>query len=360
MKILLGYSYYKNPVDVSFQIKQWIDRLNAAGFDVEPYPLTINPPAAPVYWQEMDKRWKLGDKELLGSYEKLAIKAQEYDVFLNASGINVHPDFISQLPTFNVFGCFDDPEASEILSKPVAPAYDLCLVANIAEVETYLTWGCKFAKFWPAGFLADQYDPTLTEEKIMTAPRTVDISLLCEKKYNLNRISRLNKYHQAFPQGKYYGEGWNTGFLKEEDKIPLYLNTKIGPNFHNSTGPINYRVYTLPANGVMQICDNKSHLGEIFELDKEVVGFDTVEEAIELTKYYLHHEEERKAIALAGWKRAIKDYNEEAVFGLVVKYVNEIIHTKEPKSNQSLAFLKKQRSKTWPSRLKYVIENKFS
>lgn len=40
----------------------------------------------------------------------------------------------------------------------------------------------------------------------------------------------------------------------------------------------------------MQICDNKSHLHMIFEVGKEAVGFDNVDEAIDLTRYYLAYD----------------------------------------------------------------------
>lgn len=360
MKILLGFSYYPQQNDVAIKVNHWINRLNNFGFDVEAYPLTLDPPNHPYFWKKLDKLWKLGDKKLLDHYEKLALKLEDFDVFVNWNGINIHPDFVQQLKTFNVYGCFDDPESSERLSKPVAAAYDLSLIGNIAEIETYKSWGVKEVRFWPIGFMENEYDPTLTEEKIWNDPRPIDISLLCEKKYHPDRIKRLNKYADAFPKGTYYGDGWEAGFLKEEEKVPLYLKTKIGPNFHNSTGPINYRLYTLPANGVMQICDNKKQLGEVFELGKEVIGFDTVEEAIDLTHYYLQQEEERKKIAVAGWKRTLKDYNEYAVFGLVEKYVSELRPQLVPKfdSKEAIQFLMDHRKNTFLKRAVFTIKNK--
>ncbi len=360
MKILLGYSYYPYPYDVKLKVEKWISRLNKFGFNVELYPLTIDPPNHPYYWKKLDRLWKLGDYKLLNHYEKLALKLENFDVFLNWNGINIHPDFIQQLKTFNIYGCFDDPESSEKLSKPVAAAYDLSLIGNIAEIETYKSWGVKDVRFWPIGFMEDEYDPTLTEEKILNTNRPFQVGMLCEKKYNENRIKRLNKYSAAYPEGQFYGAGWEKGFLKEEDKISFYLNTKIGPNFHNSTGPINYRLYTLPANGVMQICDNKRFLGEIFELGKEVIGFNTIEEAIELTNYYLNHDDERKKIAIAGWKRVLKDYNEYSVFNLVEKYVNELKPKLTPqfKSKAVIQFLAEHRRKTVFERTTFTIKNK--
>jgi 2-polyprenyl-3-methyl-5-hydroxy-6-metoxy-1,4-benzoquinol methylase len=106
------------------------------------------------------------------------------------------------------------------------------------------------------------------------------------------------------------GRGWPDGYLPEEEKIPLYRRSKIGWNVHNSVGPCNIRTFALPANGILQICDNKCRFGQLFELGTEAIGFDRVEECIELTRYYLEHDDERRVLAAAGWRRVTTDYNE--------------------------------------------------
>lgn len=347
MRFLFGFSYYQSPGQ---DVKAWVDarlsRLRNAGIHVESFALTLDPPGPNLYWPELDSLWQKGDKQLLTMYEKLANTLEDYDVFVNWNGINIHPDFVCQLSTFNVYGCFDDPEASELLSKPVAWSYDLAMVGNIAELDTYRSWGVKEVRHWPLGFLADDYDPTLTSEKILNGNRDADVALLCERETNY-RAKRLARFTAAFPDGAYYGKGWPSGFLPCEEKVSLYQRTKIGPNFHNSTGPVNFRTFILPANGVMQICDNKSHLGKLFELGKEVVGFDTVEEAIDLCHYYLEHDDERRQIAAAGWERAIRDYNEEATFRLLENYVKELQPITERKRQKSIPlYLKRHRQHT--------------
>lgn len=321
MKILLGYNYYNYPIDVKKMVDDWLGRLRMAGIDITGFCLTLNPPGNCLLWDDLDKLWKMKDKDLMKMYDSLEKKLEDYDVFINFNGINLHPEYVQKLSTFMVYSCFDDPESSKVLSKPVAWAYDLALVGNIAEVENYKKWGCKNVYYWPLGFRYTDYDPRLNEEKIMNGERELDISLVCERN-SVWRKDRLEKYYKAFPNGNYYGRGWENGFLPENKKISLLHNTKIGPNFHNSTGPINFRTFILPANGVMQICDNKSNLGKIFKLGKEVIGFNSVREAIALTKYYLNHDEERRKIALAGWKRAITDYNEVTIFHKFINYVN--------------------------------------
>jgi hypothetical protein len=346
MKILLGYSYYQySGFDSKEWVESWLKRLRSAGIHVYGFPLTLNPPGPCLTWNTLDVKWKRGDIQLLSMFEELASELENYDIFYNWNGINIHPEFVQQLPTLNIFGCADDPESSDILSKPVAWAYDLSLVNNIAEVDTYRHWGVNNVKYCPLGFFASEYDPTLTKDDILMKERKNDIVLICERKSQW-RKERLDKFVKEFPKGDYYGIGWPNGFLPNDKKIPLYQNTKIGINIHNSTGPINFRTFELPSNGVLQICDNKSYLGKIFELNKEVVGFDTIEEAIELTHYYLEHEDERRKIAAAGWEKALKDYNEVTVFKSISNYVNELYPELKQKEKDPVAFLKNHRKRT--------------
>ncbi len=312
-RILYVFSHYRDLVDQGEVMRALCERLRAAGIDIDCETATLDPPGPPLHWHDLDARWRRGDPALMRRYERLARRCEGFDVLVNGAGINLHPDFVRQLPLARVYACFDDPESSAVLSQPVAHAYDLCLVGNIAEVETYRSWGARRAEWWPLGFKAHDFDPNLTRERILGEARPVDVTLLCERWSNWRR-ERLDRFAAAFPQGIYRGTRWPLGWLPEDERIPLYQRTRIGPNFHNSTGPINIRTFALPANGVMQICDNRSHLGRIFELGREVVGVDTADEAIEACRYYLAHEDERRLIAAAGWERSVRDYNEVAVF----------------------------------------------
>jgi spore maturation protein CgeB len=354
MRILLGYSYHPYAYCIKSWTEAWLARLRAHGIAVDGFCLTLNPPGNNLIWSEMDALWRRGDKELLTMYEGLARKAEGYDVFVNFNGVNVHPEFVLQLPTFNAYSCFDDPESSDNLSRPVAWAYDLSLVGNIAAVDAYRSWGVKEARFWPLGFRADDYDPALTHAQILSGERDVDVALTCERETPWRR-ARVDNFAAAFPQGAYYGKGWPNGFLPEERRVSLYQRTKIGINIHNSTGPINFRTYILPANGVMQVCDNKSHLGQVFALGKEVAGFDTIEEAIDLCRYYLTHADERRQVAAAGWERTLRDYNEVAIFKLMIKYVEQLRGPVQKSREDALIYLTRQRKRTTLARGLHLI-----
>ncbi len=326
LKVLYGYSWFSSEAygNVKEMTLAYFSRLNESGFNVEGFCLTLNPPGPAISFKELDKKWRRGDKLLLQMYENLERALVGKDVFINGPGINLHPEFVEQLPVFTVFQCFDDPENSENLSKPVASAYDLCLVGNIAEIDTYRSWGVRNAEWSPMGLQPTIYNHSLTREDILSGKRDIDFFMLMDR-MSPWRKERLEKLNSAFPDAHFYGRGWPRGYLPNDMELEYLQRAKIGPNLHNTTGPINYRTFYLPANGVMQICDNKKHLGKIFELGKEVVGFDTIDECIELCRYYLSHDEERRLIAANGWKKVITDYNEIAVFKRILSNIQTYI-----------------------------------
>lgn len=326
LKILYGYSWFKSEAygNVQNLTLAHIESLKSAGFDIEGFCLTLSPPAPCLTFGELDKRWRRGDKALLEMYERLEKALEGKDVLINGPGINLHPEFVENLPVFTAFQCFDDPENSANLSRPVAASYDLCLVGNIAEVDTYRSWGVKRAEWSPMGLQPTIYDPSLSYEGILNGERDIDLFMMIDRLAPW-RMERLDSIAREFPDAHFYGNGWPRGFLPNGKELAYLQRAKIGPNIHNSTGPINYRTFYLPANGVMQICDNKNHLGKIFELGNEVIGFDTVKECIDLCRYYLGHDEERRLIAANGWKKAVTDYNEISVFkrniSIIEKYL---------------------------------------
>src|SRR5262249_18534468 len=92
--------------------------------------------------------------------------------------------------------------------------------------------------------------------------------------------------------------------------IDWYQRSKIGINVHNrgefTVG--NYRMFELPANGVMQISDGGEYLDRFFRMGSEIEGYGSVEELVEKINWYLDHERERKEMALAAYRRVLRDY----------------------------------------------------
>lgn len=299
-----------------------LERRRAAGFDVEGF---CNTPASLkrrwLPFPELDRRWRTGDPALMEMYESLAWKLDGRDVLILYNGANLHPEFVTWFDLLKVYTAGDDPESTEVLTRPVAPAFDVHLVNNIACLDMYRSWGLKNVHFWPLGSLSTRDDVSDLDGTAVLDSGCRPVRIVFVGEYQSRRKDRFDAVTGAFPDAYCAGRGWPRGYVSWDELWALYRKSQIGWNFHNSTGPVNFRTYELPAHGILQICDNKSHLGKIFELDREAVGFDTTEECIDKTRYYLAHPKEQRAIALAGRKRWENDYHPDRVWEKLVEIV---------------------------------------
>lgn len=312
MKLLLAYCSHAQGVD------DWYASIATAApqdIDVKCFCVTIDPPGPRLTWLQLDELWRKRDPKLLDLYARLHEAAEQCDVLLNYNGANLHPEFLKHLPTYNVYSCFDDPESSWTLSEPVAATYDAAFYGNIASRFQYEHWGCMNIAWLPVFTAPNDVPSPADAARVLTHHRDVNIAFIGgTTHWRKHRLAALQK---AFPDALIYGRGWADGFLSDKELHDLYLRTKIGWNIHNSTGPVNRRLFTLAGYGILPLCDNRTGLGQIFKLGEEVIGFDTIPEAIEATSYYLNNDEERKQIAVAAYRRYWQDYCAEAIWKLI-------------------------------------------
>ncbi|MFT4514084.1 MAG: CDP-paratose 2-epimerase [Planctomycetota bacterium] len=284
-------------------------RLNALGNDVHAFGIPCE------HWYlfpELDDRYRNRDPQLMASYERFENEVGDADILVAAGGSMLHPDFVRQFRGTSVFCSADDPENSAQLSQPIAPHFDLALVINPTCLDDYRAWGCKYVEGTFPGLRPDRIAPGITQESILNGQRELDIALCCERDLGLSdRAQRVEALVRTFPQAHVRGPGWPKG---SEPQTAIYPRARLGWNLHNSTGPCNTRFLELPANGVFQLCDNPEQLHRYFVPGKEIVGFSSLEECVELTHYYLQHEDERRTIAAASHARVMRDYTEQRWF----------------------------------------------
>ncbi len=152
-----------------------------------------------------------------------------------------------------------------------------------------------------------------------------------------------------------WGQNWDNGKLSLERKIEVYSNSTINLNFSKSSNQKNfrnfikiflnkstsnnYRINSLQSmidngknfinknrnqikarvfeitgcNGFL-LSENSENIEEYFELDKEIVIFDSIEEAKDKIKFFIKNKTETKKIALNGYNRVLKDHTYEKRF----------------------------------------------
>lgn len=119
-------------------------------------------------------------------------------------------------------------------------------------------------------------------------------------KRNLGPGSSLRKGHN--------GEVWGT------DMYAVFARSKITLNRHISiSGPYanNMRLYEATGMGSLLLTDNKVNISEIFEPGKEVIVYNSPQEAAQLAKHYLDNPEEAKEIARNGQKKTLSHHSYE-------------------------------------------------
>ena len=221
MKILFCHIFDDPKYYMHNAIHSWLNRLNTnIKLDVEitSFSTALSIPGKRAPFKLLDLKWKSKDPELLNIYEAIIKDIHKFDALINFGGVNLHPDFVTQLPVTTVWNFYDDPESSSEYSKFMANSHDLCAIGNIASLEDYKIWGNKNIFWSPCGFRFDDFEPSLKYEDIIQKERTNDIALLCER-IGPYRRTKVDKYSLKFPQGAYYGMGWPKGFYPEDQRI---------------------------------------------------------------------------------------------------------------------------------------------
>ena len=118
--------------------------------------------------------------------------------------------------------------------------------------------------------------------------------------------------------------GWVTP-ITQAGYVPLYQRTKLGFNVHNrgkfTVG--SYRLFELPANGVMQLSDGDEYLGRFFDEGNEIVGYRSADDLIDKIRFYLGNDTERTRIAGNAYRRVMHDYRIEHLLHRAAEIIRE-------------------------------------
>ncbi|MFA4911641.1 MAG: glycosyltransferase [Desulfobacteria bacterium] len=134
--------------------------------------------------------------------------------------------------------------------------------------------------------------------------------------YRLSCIETLKDFNPCIHGDKDWkkllGNGYRLGHsLNYYRELPVFYNAcKV--NF-NATSlqmeqAVNQRVFDVPACGGFLLTDHQGAIEELFDVGKEVVTYKDKDEIPELVRFYLNNPEARKAIAMRGRDRALKEH----------------------------------------------------
>ena len=300
------------------------------------------------YWDsvQLDRLHQTRHPSLMRMYAdfEALIRDQGVDAIVIGDGPPFHPDFLRRLPVYKVLYSKDDPLSTYQRNIPYLHAYQHVLYVtpaytpdmDMAEKMQYC--GTVNSDLVPFGTLDFDFDFHQTEESILSHERDIDILFIGAFAWRkLDLLSRVKKAfgrkfrwygfvrpkHNLYLSAKYRSPFWVRPVSVEQRRL-LHQRAKIGINLHTGYDvPClgNQRLFYLPANGIMQISDGHQHMHHFFEEDKEVICFDNADRLIEKIEYFLQHDDERKEIALNGYRRTVREYQ----FVQVTRRAGELI-----------------------------------
>jgi spore maturation protein CgeB len=197
--------------------------------------------------------------------------------------------------------------------------YDLFFVFDPFYIDEIKKQGAKKVHHLPLATNPDRYkDILVTEENKYNAGYDICfIGLPFENRVEM--FESLRDYNLGV-----FGDDWIKYFILKGKKIPsyykgkafgatvnkIYLSSKIVLNIHHpqSIESLNTRTFDIPACGAFEMVDYKKNIEKHFEIDKEIVTFNSRSELRSKIDFYLKNDDLRRDISERGKKRVLKEH----------------------------------------------------
>ena len=251
--------------------------------------------------------------------------------------------------TFNWFA--DDHFRFCNFSKYYAPLFNWVSTTDSQAIKKYNKIGYKNAikTQWACNqFL---YKPSNIE-------KIYDVSFIGQPHSDRRKV--VDKIKKAGINIKCWGNGWENGRVSQDEMIKIFSQSKINLNLTKSSGNINLKAlasiflkkelnnslkivspkywlgnfqfilnkkreqikgrnFEIPGCKGFLLTSGADNLTDYYEDGKEIVIYKDINDMIDKIKYYLEHNEEREAIAKAGYERTLQEHTYEKRFNEIFK-----------------------------------------
>lgn len=282
-----------------------------------------------ISFDPQEELTKLGKKRMNEKFINLVSKEKPdyiffwliYDEFLLETFVKIR-EVSPKTKLINFFG--DDDILYDNFSKYYADFFDYGLIFQKSYLKKYEING--LLKVYPSfGATTSIFLPKKSEKKH-------DVTFIGTPKRD--RYEIIKYLHQNGFNIKVFGEGWGNypdlhsivgGKLSQGEMIKIINESKISLSFSKNylgNSHIKGRIFEIMACKSFLLSENFEDSNKFFKSD-ELVTFKDKEDLVNKIRYYLSHEKEREKIASNGYKRVIKDYNQDAklenAFRVIIK-----------------------------------------
>ncbi|OXM17110.1 CgeB family protein [Paenibacillus herberti] len=265
------------------------------------------------------------------------------DLVLVMNGLHVFPaNHIPQITAIREMGIrtaiwfADDPYFTRETSQLVTH-YDHIFTHELETIPLYRQLGAANVHYLPLGA-----NPAMFQAKPVGLEYRSDVCFVGQGFWN--RIDILNEVLPALEGRRVViaGDLWERlrsfnryspwirrGYMPVEETVNFYNGAKIVLNIHRTTIPgqdnhndaglrgasINPRTYEISACGTLQMTDMRDDLVRYYTPGRDLATFRTASQLISKIRYYLNHEDERRAIAIRGMLRTLREHTFTARVG---------------------------------------------
>jgi spore maturation protein CgeB len=189
---------------------------------------------------------------------------------------------------------WDDHFRFDDFSKLYIPFVDYNVTCDKKAISKYERIKAK-AFYYSGGCSGEYY------YKKMNLPKLIDVSFVGSNIWEREQLIR--QFENAGLQVDTYGRGWNSGKISFEEMLTIFNSSKINLNFAgvgvNNEKQLKGRIFEVGMCGGFLLSEYVKGIEDHFELEKEIVCFESVDEAIEKAHYYLLNDNKREKIATA-------------------------------------------------------------
>jgi hypothetical protein len=190
--------------------------------------------------------------------------------------------------------------------------YRIALLAALIDAGIPLA---VYGKFWKEGLIAS---PDRNLQKTLNDIRAYGFARLRAEgmgaissalAWRIGGFRQARKLKKIKPSLHGYLPNEAIPVLFRDSKINLGLTRMVRDNpLKQGITQMKLRDFEVPACGGFYLVEHTSEYCELFAPSREVETWRTVGELIEKIRYYVDHESERVAIAVAGQRRALRDH----------------------------------------------------
>lgn len=188
-------------------------------------------------------------------------------------------------------------------SDRMAPNFNVVICTLPGMVDKYKKIGCK-------NVIVSQWAANPNVFRPIKCKQDIDISF-CGWAHT-DRPQKVEQLRKVGIDIKTFGAGWgHNSFIKVKDYVRVFSRSKINLNFGTTEKgklQIKGRDFEVPMSGGFLLTTYNPLLGKYFKFGKEIETYRNFPEMVKKIKYYLAHDNERNAIARAGYLRAINNH----------------------------------------------------